>query len=143
MIFNYSRRVYLADTDAAGVVYFARGLEICHEAYEESLTAAGISLQQMLRDQEIALPITHAEIDFFRPLFCGDHLKIELTANQINQSELAIAYQIFTADNLAQALVKATTNHVCINPQIRSRVDLPLTILDWLENEVKSEKYEI
>ncbi len=140
MVFNYSRRVYLADTDAAGVVYFARGLEICHEAYEESLTAAGISLQQMLRGQEIALPITHAEIDFFRPLFCGDRLEIELTAKQINLTEFAIAYQIFTADNLAQVLVKAKTSHVCINPQIRSRVDLPVAILNWLENEVKNKK---
>ena len=143
MVFNYSRRVYLADTDAAGVIYFARGLEICHEACEESLIAAGISLQQMLRGGEIVLPITHAEIDFFRPLFCGDLLKIELTANQINQTEFAIAYQIFTADNLERVFVEAKTNHVCINPQTRSRVDLPVAILDWLENEVKSKKYEI
>ena len=132
MAFDYSRRVYLGDTDAAGVVYFARGLEICHEAYEESLAIAGISLQQMLREGKIALPIIHAEIDFLRPLFCGDRLQVNLVANQVNASEFAIAYQIFTAPNLDQVLVKAQTRHVCINPQDRIRVDLPLAILNWL-----------
>ena len=49
-MFDYRRRIYLGDTDAAGVVYFAKGLEICHEAYEESLAKAGINLNQMIRE---------------------------------------------------------------------------------------------
>ena len=133
MAFDYSRRVYLGDTDAAGVVYFAKGIEICHEAYEESLAVAGISLQQILREGKIALPIIHAEIDFLRPIFCGDRLQINLIANQVKGSEFAIAYQIFAPTNLDRVLVKAQTRHVCINPQTRSRVDLPLAILDWLK----------
>ena len=69
MSFQYSRRVYLGDTDAAGVVYFAKGMEICHEAYEESLASSDISLEQMLADKKVALPIVRAEIDFLRPMF--------------------------------------------------------------------------
>ncbi|WP_019507263.1 thioesterase family protein [Pleurocapsa sp. PCC 7319] len=132
MAFNYSRRVYLGDTDAAGVVYFARGMEICHEAYEESLAVAGIGLQQMLIEGTIALPIVHAEIDFRRPMFCGDLLRVSLVVNRVKDSEFAIAYQIFNATNLDKVLVKAQTNHVCINPQDRARVNLPLAIVNWL-----------
>ena len=133
MIFKYSRRVYLADTDAAGVVYFARGIEICHEAYEESLAMSGISLKQMLQ-QAIALPIVHAEIDFHRPLYCGDRLKIELRSNLINSSEFIVNYQIYTAD-IERIAIKAQTRHVCIciNPQ-RKRSDLPSTIFDWINS---------
>ena len=133
MTFNYLRRVYLSDTDAAGVVYFAKGLEICHQAYEESLAAAGISLKQMLRDKTIALPIVRAEIDFMRPLFCGDEIQVNLDASLISSSEFAIAYQICHTDNL-ELSVKALTKHVCIDPQIRTRTDLPSTILEWLDN---------
>ncbi|NJO96449.1 MAG: hypothetical protein HC764_10845 [Pleurocapsa sp. CRU_1_2] len=64
MKFDFLRRIYLSDTDAAGVVYFAKGLEICHQAYEESLIWGGISLKQMIQEGKIALPIVHAEIDF-------------------------------------------------------------------------------
>lgn len=130
MTFNYLRRVYLADTDAAGVVYFARGLEICHEAYEESLAEMGISLQQIIKEN-IALPIVRAEIDFLRPIFCGDKLQILLNVSQIDDSELAIAYQISSVDNLQRVLAKARTSHVCIDPQIRQRTTLPTAILKW------------
>jgi 1,4-dihydroxy-2-naphthoyl-CoA hydrolase len=132
MQFDYLRRIYLSDTDAAGVVYFAKGLEICHQAYEESLTQGGNSLNQMIQERKIALPIVHAEIDFLRPLFCGDQIQISLVASLINDSEFAIAYQISPVDRLEQILVKAQTRHVCINPQIRQRIDLPAIILEWL-----------
>ena len=132
MTFNYLRRVYLSDTDAAGVVYFAKGLEICHEAYEESLADAGISLKQMIRLGETALPIVHAEIDFIRPLFCGDQIQISLVTSLVKDSEFAIAYQIFLVDNPKQILVKAQTRHVCINPQLRQRINLPTAVLQWL-----------
>lgn len=136
MPFNYSRRIYLADTDAAGVVFFTKGLEICHEAYEESLATAGILIQQILLEGKIALPIDHAEIDFWHPLFCGDLLQVKVIANQINQTEFAIAYEISTLENLNRILVKAQTRHICINPQRKNkveRVDLPYIILKWLE----------
>ena len=133
-MFNYQRRIYLDDTDAAGVVYFARGLEICHQAYEESLAAVGININQMIRAGKIAMPIVHAEIDFLRPLFCGDLVRVSLTANLVSQSEFAIAYQIAAPENLERILIEAQTRHVCINPQVRQRIDLPAAMLDWLNS---------
>ena len=132
MQFSYSRKVYLGDTDAAGVVYFAKGLAICHEAYEESLADTKIEIRQMLNDGVVALPIIHAEIDFHKPMFCGDLLVIKLKTSQISKNEFAIAYQIFNSNNLKQTLIKAKTHHVCINPQTRTRLDLPINLLNWL-----------
>jgi len=132
MTFNYPRRIYLSDTDAAGVVYFARGLEICHQAYEESLADMGINLNEMIRSGTTALPIVHAEIDFLRPIFCSDRLTVSLDPSLINSSEFAIAYQISPVDDLKLALVKAQTRHVCINPRLRQRIDLPAAMLKWL-----------
>ena len=108
MRFNYLRRIYLSDTDAAGVVYFAKGLEICHQAYEESLAQAGISLNQIIREGKTALPIVHAEIDFLRPIFLGDRIQVSLNTSLVNDREFAIAYQITPVDNLEQILVKST-----------------------------------
>ena len=132
MTFNYLRRIYLSDTDAAGVVYFAKGLEICHEAYEESLAKAGINLNQTIREGKTALPIVYAEIDFLRPLFLGDRIRVSLAASLVSNSEFAIAYQIYPVDNVERVLVTAQTKHVCINPQLRKRIDLPSKMLEWL-----------
>lgn len=76
--FEYLRQVRLSDTDAAGVVYFANGLEICHEAYEAFLTAAGVDLRSFFSGQTVAVPIVRAELDFRRPLYVGDSLVVQL-----------------------------------------------------------------
>lgn len=44
MSFAYSRHIHFRDTDAAGVVFFANYLALCHEAYEEALAAAGLEI---------------------------------------------------------------------------------------------------
>ncbi len=69
MGFIYQRVVRFQDTDAAGVVYFANILAICHEAYEASLADSGINLRLFFGGGNIAVPITHSSADFFVPYF--------------------------------------------------------------------------
>ena len=133
MAFSYNRTIYLADTDAAGVVYFAGVMNICHEAYEESLANVGINLQQFLTKATVALPIVHAEIDFFKPMFCGDRLLVKLVGKQLNNHKFAIDYQIFSATAATKLLAKGNTLHVAINPQTRTKINLPFAIMQWLQ----------
>lgn len=131
MPFTYSRTVHLSDTDAAGVVYFARLVSMCHEAYEESLVAEGVTLKSFFHDTT-AVPIVRAEINFFRPLYSGDKLLIELIPNQLSENEFEVAYQILRASSPEKAVAKAITRHVCINASTRQRVPIPELIQQWL-----------
>jgi 1,4-dihydroxy-2-naphthoyl-CoA hydrolase len=140
MAFSHPRTVYLADTDAAGVVYFACVMNMCHEAYEESLAAANISLQQLITDLELAIPIVHAEINFFRPMFCGDKLLINLVAQQLSDNEFTVNYEIILASSSDKKLAQGNTQHVCINPITRTRVKLPQAIIDWLKQYTRSQE---
>ena len=83
MPFIYQRTVRFQDTDAAGVVYFANALAMCHEAYEESLATSGINLKLFFSNLNVAIPIVHANVDFFRPMFCGDQVSIHLSPCQL------------------------------------------------------------
>ncbi len=131
MQFTYNRTVRFQDTDAAGVVYFTNVLAISHEAYEASLAASGINLQSFFNNSEAAIPIIHASVDFFRPMFCGDKLLIHLTPQQQNENQFEITYQIVAASS-EQQLAKAITKHVCIDPVTRTRNQLPTEIIQWL-----------
>jgi 1,4-dihydroxy-2-naphthoyl-CoA hydrolase len=132
MTHDYSRTIRLVDTDAAGVVYFAHVLSMCHEAYEAALEATGINLREFFRDAAAAIPIVRGEVDFFRPLFCGDEILIRLSPQQLSENEFEIAYQILSATDLNQCLASAKTRHVCINPATRRRISLPESMLQWL-----------
>lgn len=134
MLFSYHRTLYLADTDAAGVMYFAQGLKICHEAYETWLSKIGISLAKMLEEKQISIPIVHADIDFLRPIFCGDRLQINLEIKLIQDNEFIIQYQIFKQEFLNKPVVTAQTRHVSIHPQTRRRTSLPVIIISEAES---------
>lgn len=146
MGFVYSRTIRFQDTDAAGVVYFAAALAICHEAYEASLAAAGVDLgsffSRCFRDpsseQAIAVPIVHAEIDFWQPMICGEQYQIELTPTRVAASQFQIRYRLSRQDQPHRPSSQATTMHVCIDPEQRSRVSLPLCLEHWLEMHSKS-----
>jgi 1,4-dihydroxy-2-naphthoyl-CoA hydrolase len=130
MSFSYEYTVQFRDTDAAGVVYFASILSICHVAYEASLIHAGIDLKLFVNNAEFAVPITHVSADFFRPLFCGDRITIELTPKSIDNYKFEIEYQIRSSSESKCAT--AITKHVIIDPNTRKRKNLPEILTNWL-----------
>ncbi|HEY9651529.1 MAG TPA: thioesterase family protein [Coleofasciculaceae cyanobacterium] len=132
MPFTYHRTVRFADTDAAGVVYFANVLSICHEAYEASLGASGINLKLFFNNPAVAIPIVHATVDFLRPMFCGDELLIHVTPQPLSEHKFEISCEIVAASSPEQLLAKAMTRHVCINSRTRSKTPLPDAIVQWL-----------
>ena len=133
MSFSYQRIIRFQDTDAAGVVYFANVLAMCHEAYEESLAASGINLKVFFSNSDIAIPIVHASVDFFRPMFCGDKISICLVPQQINHEKFEVTYELFGVTE--EIYAKAITRHVCISPINRNKEAIPDDIIQWLDRE--------
>lgn len=128
--FIYTRTIRFQDTDAAGVVYFANILAMCHEAYEESLAATNINIKTFFSRSAIAFPIVHTSIDFFRPLFCGDLLLIHLLPQSIDNHTFEIAYELKVTE---KSVAKAVTRHVCIDTNSRKKQELSTDIHQWLQ----------
>jgi 1,4-dihydroxy-2-naphthoyl-CoA hydrolase len=131
MSFSYEYTVQFRDTDAAGVVYFANIVSICHVAYEASLIHAGIDLSAFVKNSEFAVPITHISADFLRPLFCGDRVMIQLNPQSIDSGKFEIHYQIYAIDDQVTIYATALTRHIVINPQTRKRQESPQILTDW------------
>jgi 1,4-dihydroxy-2-naphthoyl-CoA hydrolase len=125
MSFQYKYTIQFRDTDAAGVIYFTNILSICHVAYEASLIESGIDLKKFVNNPEFAVPITHASADFFKPLYCGDRITIELAPRSIDSCRFEIAYQLSSAT--------AITKHIVIDPNTRNRKELPAILNNWLK----------
>ena len=130
MAFTYYYTVRFQDTDAAGVVYFANILRICHEAYEVSLAASGINLKSFFTNPSVAFPIVHTNVDFLRPMYCGDNLMISLLAEKIGLDKFEITYEIIIDEVV---VAKAITRHVCIDISSRNKLELPNYMNHWLE----------
>ena len=112
MPFTYSRTVRFADTDAAGIVYFANYLSLCHEAYEESLAAGGIDLGAFFRDPGLIVPIAKSE---------AEH-------------SYTTRYEIHRLGRPEKLAARIRLEHVASSPAKRERVPLPPALVAWLES---------
>ncbi|MGF1537931.1 MAG: acyl-CoA thioesterase [Elainellaceae cyanobacterium] len=143
-MFRYTRTLFLHDTDAAGVAYFASLLSICHEAYEASLTAAGAPLAQLLATPEVAIPIIEASARFLLPLRCGDRCEVQLVPQGWQTHRFIVSYELYltspgaaepgAAGTGAAALAAtALTQHYCIHAGTRQRQSLPPSLQRWYQ----------
>jgi 1,4-dihydroxy-2-naphthoyl-CoA hydrolase len=138
-----SRVVRFGDTDAAGVLHFARLPHWCHEAYEESLERFGLEAAAVFptpgQRPPVALPIVHCSADFRRPLVCGDRLIIELNPKRLDPGSFEVRYRFRRAsptDGEAEGdgeVAAALTRHVAIAAGERARRELPPPLQRWLE----------
>jgi 1,4-dihydroxy-2-naphthoyl-CoA hydrolase len=132
MPFSYHRTIHLSDTDAAGVVFFARLLAICHEAYEEALAAAGIELNGFFRDNAVGVPITSSEASYLRPLAAGDRVRVTVAPGILTENSFEIRFEIVKLGPRTEKLaVRARTEHVCIDAKTRGRRPLPPGVAAW------------
>lgn len=133
MSFTYHRTIHFKDTDAAGVVYFSNALNICHEAYEALLETLKIDLKRYFSGQDLAVPIVHAEIDFMRPMYCGDQIYVALSGTLQLENSFTLKYEIYQNDlESDKPIAVASTRHVAIDPLTRKRSALPSELLQWL-----------
>lgn len=133
MPFNYPRTVRFADTDAAGVVFFANYLAIGHEAYEEALAAAGIDLVAFFRDTGLIVPIARSEAEYLRPLHPGDKLRVTLTPARLSENSFEIRYELFRLAPVEKLAARLRTEHVATSPAKRERVPLPPALAAWVD----------
>jgi 1,4-dihydroxy-2-naphthoyl-CoA hydrolase len=131
--FTIQHTVRFHETDAAGVLYFANGLTICHSAYEASLAAVGIDLATFFSSGELAYPVVQATIDYWRPMRCGDKLKVWLHPRRLDEATFEVQSQIFLHHQPDKPLARSLTRHVCITTQNRQKHPLPTEMEAWIQ----------
>jgi len=131
--FTYERTIHFSDTDAAGVVFFANYLVICHEAYEEALAAAGLPVRTFFSEQEIIVPVSKSAADYLRALFCGDRVRVSVSPSLLTENSYAIEYDIKRMDTAQKLAAHVRTAHVCIDANTRERAPLPSALLAWVQ----------
>lgn len=132
MPYSYSRTIHLADTDAAGVVYFARTLSLCHEAYEEALGAAGIPLKGLFGASDLLIPISRSEAEYLRPLQTGDQVRISVKPELRSENSFAVSYEVVRIGTVEKVAARVRTEHVCTSMSKRERAPLPAALAAWV-----------
>jgi 1,4-dihydroxy-2-naphthoyl-CoA hydrolase len=119
------RRVLINDVDAAGVVFFARAMAIAHEVYEQALYAAGLAIDQVVRDARYALPLVKAEAEFAKPLCHGDLIEPTVVCERIGGSSYLVRIELRVRARGEGPCMVARQTHVCLDLAVRASRELP------------------
>ena len=115
--------VRLHHTDAAGVIFCSRLLELAHEAYEALLDEAGLGVGRLLADGEVLLPVVAVEATFTKPIRVGDRLRVELRLSRSGDQSYQVAYCF--RDLAGRVKAGAVTRHVALDAAGAGTVQLP------------------
>lgn len=96
-IFSVDREVAFQDVDAAGLVFFVRFFEYCHDAFFAFMASRGFAMPEVLAKGEWGSPVAHAEADYSIPLRFGDRITIDISAVTFGATSLQVDYRVLNA----------------------------------------------
>jgi acyl-CoA thioester hydrolase len=109
-------RVYLEDTDAAGIVYYANYLKFAERARTDMLRDLGVSHAEMMKRDGLVLVVRRCEIDYLKPARLDDLLMVETEAAKLGGASVDLRQRVLRdGDVLAELKVLV----VCIGPDGR------------------------
>lgn len=126
-------KVYYADTDAGGVVYYANYLRWLEMARSELLEALGMSVVEYAK-QGFVFAVARVEIDYRVPAVLGDAVEIETTVERVRRVRFTLDQRVVRSPD-GQELVKAKVTVACVNPQGKL-IALPEDLAEALRERV-------
>lgn len=119
----YARPVRFEEVDAAGILFFGRTMNFCHEAMENFFGALAGGYVDLIMNRKIGFPAVHVEADWVAPLRYGDEARIAVSVSKIGTTSCTFRYAITRAQDGANV---ATVNHVTVSTDLRTMTKVPL-----------------
>jgi acyl-CoA thioester hydrolase len=113
----------MRDTDATGIVFHPRYLEILTAAREEAVESLGFSQNDLKNQYGSTIVVSKLKMDFFRPAILRQKLVVNTLINSVSSAKLNITQKIFDKVQHDQIildvqLVLAHINSKTLRPEI-------------------------
>jgi acyl-CoA thioester hydrolase len=130
--FRYNRRIYYANTDAGGIVYYGAYLTIFEEARTEWLRSYGFNQSILAEQYEVLFLVKKIHnLDFIGPARLDDMLTVE--CNLAGHTKVSFSIdQTAKIDGSDKLLVKGSLDLVCIDATSHKLKRIPQAIIDIL-----------
>ncbi len=109
---HLSQRVIYEDTDAGGVVYYAKYLGYFERGRTEFIRLLDISLKQLKEDKGIVFAVVRVECDYKSPAFYDDEIAIETELQSSSGATMTFLQRALRDGTL---LVEAKTTLIAVD----------------------------
>ena len=119
----YERAVRFEEVDAAGIAFFARFFNWCHEAMERFFDGVPGGYVDLIMRRRVGFPAVHLEADWKAPLRYGDVARIETSIVKIGTTSATLRYVLTRTRDGVHA---ATIDHVTVSTDLDTMSKRPL-----------------
>lgn len=125
------QKIYLADTDATGFVYYARYLEWMEAARIDLLEEIGFSFGEILKGSTSAV-VRSASANYQAPLRLGETVEISTFISRLGKTNVIISYE-FKNISTGQNAGTAEVSIVFIDKESLRPTKIPTEIVSGFE----------
>jgi 1,4-dihydroxy-2-naphthoyl-CoA hydrolase len=117
--------VRFQDVDAAGVLFFGRIYDYCHQAYEELWVAAGVDRAWIFSGADFLIPIAHSEADYKAPLRHGERVDVRVDVTHVGRASFHLAYRVTGPNGDGDLRATAKTVHAFVARETMRPIPIP------------------
>ena len=121
-VFTWPVRVYIEDTDAGGVVFYANYLNYMERARTESLRNIGIELDEWQHKHRRLFVVRSIEVKYLKPARFNDQVLVHVNMKTIKRASLVCQQPIYRGD---ECLIDATVQLACVDADSLHPVAIP------------------
>ena len=128
-------RVYVEDTDAGGVVFYANYLRYLERARTEALRAAGVDLVRWQVRHRRLFVVRSVRVDYLAPARLDDELTVHAQIRNVTRASLVLEQPV---ERGGERLVDASVTLACVDADRLRAVRVPAPILAALASDAPS-----
>jgi acyl-CoA thioester hydrolase len=97
-------RIYFSETDAGGIVYHSRYLDMAEHARTELLHLLNIDHRKKLKEQGMGFVVRSVKTDYLSPALLDETLVVKSSIKKVGKFSMEMIQEIFRDDQLLVAL---------------------------------------
>ncbi|MDB9862824.1 tol-pal system-associated acyl-CoA thioesterase [Litorivicinus sp.] len=137
MAFQIPIRVYIEDTDAGGIVFYANYLKFFERARTDFLRSLGIA-QSVTIAENLIFVVRRAEIEYCAPARLDDLLNVSCRLTEFRRTRIGFTQEAIREDT-GEILVKAEVEVVCVRMDTLKPKMMPKGIVSELEKNIEGQ----
>lgn len=130
--FSMQVRVYIEDTDAGGIVYYANYLKYMERARTECLRESAIDLDLWHREHRRLFVVRSVAVDYHLPAQFDDQLTVNANIMTIRPASIVMEQPIFRGEQL---LLSSTVKLACVDADSLAPTAIPNAIKEAMTRE--------
>lgn len=131
-IFRWPVRVYIENTDAGGIVYYADYLCFLERARTEWLRAAGIELGDIARLHRSHFVVRSVNVQYRQPARLNDELEVSVNMRSLKSASLQLEQNVYRG---TECLVEGWVALACVDVETGAPVRIPAELKEAITGE--------